>query len=127
MPQAIGSAAPGLPVVAFVSFFDYLGDQSLQLSFAPYKETLVADAGGSTLNFTDVAAIPGVKPNTFSPATTLDFSWGGNGTFATRQEASEALHQVLEDVDVLIDETYSLDPAYNLTMLLVRLCVRWNQ
>lgn len=119
-PQAIGDSLPGLPVVAFVSYFDFEGAQSLQLSFAPYKDALVTDAGGTTLNFSDVAAIRGVTPNAFSPDAILDFSWGSNGTFATRAEASAALQRVLQNVDVVIDETYTLDPAYNLTMLLVR-------
>lgn len=110
---------PGNPLVAFVSYFDFMGEQSFQLSFAPYKEALVADADGTTLNFSDVANIKGVKVNTFSP-TTLDFSWGGNGTFATRAEASAALQKVLQNVDVVFDETYTLDPLYNLTTLLVR-------
>lgn len=117
--QAIGLEQPGNPVVAFVSLFDFMGSQSLQLSFAPYKEALVSDVDGRTLNRSDVASIKGVKTNTFSP-TILDFSWGGNGTFATRQEASAALHNVLQNVDVLIDETYTLDPMYNYTTLLVR-------
>lgn len=118
--QAMGNDQPGSPLVAFVSYFDYAGSQSLQLSFAPYKEALVSDAGGRTLNFSDVASIKGVKPNAFSPTGILDFSWGGNGTFATRKDATAALQKVLQNVDVVVDETYAPDPMYNMTTFLVR-------
>ena len=40
----------------------------------------------------------GVEPDTYSPTTNLVFSWGTNTSFADKQEALDALLNVLKKV-----------------------------
>ncbi|GAB4819434.1 hypothetical protein N2152v2_006480 [Parachlorella kessleri] len=84
-------AASDKPVVAYVSHFAYGDSESYQISWADYKVQLVNDSGAQILPMADVAAIPGVQPDTYSPDTTLVFSWGTNTSFADQQEALDAL------------------------------------
>lgn len=110
MHQEMAASAPDAPTVAWITHFVYGEEESYQISFDEYKMQLVEDAGGSTLNREDVLSIPGVAPASYSE-TDLAFSWADNTTFASKEEALAAFHDMLANVDVVIDETYSFDPA----------------
>lgn len=108
------SEGGNVPVVAWASHYLYDTDESYQLSFAPYKAELVADAGAKMMDFDALSKIPGVRPSAFSN-TTLEFAWAGEGAFATKAEAQAAFLKALQSVDIVIDETFTMDPAtYNL-------------
>jgi len=102
------------PVVAFIENYDYEGDEAFVLSFAPYKEQLVTDAGGKMLDMQEISKVEGVRPTSYSN-TSLEFSWTGNDTrFATKADAQAAFLNVLQAVDVVVDDTYTPTPAeYN--------------
>lgn len=97
--------------VAFVSYFIYPGvGENYQISWADYKAELARDTGTEMLDFDAVKAIQGVQPDSFSP-TSLVFGWEGEGAFPSRQAALEAFLGVLNEVDVVIDETFSATPS----------------
>lgn len=98
-------------VVAWISHFVYAPDEYYQISFAPFKMQTVKDAGGVNLVQADVAKAKGVTLDSFSN-TTLDFAWNGTQKgFSTQAEARAAFAQALSKVDVLVDETYAIDPT----------------
>lgn len=110
------------PVVAWISAFEFAGESNYQISFAPYKAALVADAGGQMLNQTAVTSIPDVAyPDSFGSPNAV-FGWNTtnyNVTFPTQQAAQAAFVQALQQADVLVDETYTMNPlAYNYTTFL---------
>lgn len=111
--KAAAIARPETPTVAWISHFAYGGQESYQISFDEYKTQLTEDAGAKNLAQAQVASVRSVRPTEFSPSD-LEFSWGKDGTFATKEEARKAFLETLSKVDVVIDETYSEDPkAYN--------------
>lgn len=83
------------PLVAFISFFEGFGDsypQSWSISSAGYKQDLVDDAGGRSLNFS------------------------ATGTYF---DNPNNLKIALEGVNILVDETYAADPSlYSLATFL---------
>lgn len=111
---AATSAPPaGRPVAAFASFYSYDGEESYQISMDPYKLKLAADAGAGALDAAALAAL-GAAPGEFAPDD-LVFSWGEGGAFATREAAHAAFLTALAGADVVVDETYAVDPtAYDL-------------
>lgn len=112
--SALQSSGVAQPVVAWANHYVYGTDESYQLSFAPYKVQLAAAAGGTSLDFATIAKMPGVRNASYSN-TILEFAWNGPGAFASKQEAEAAFLTALSGVDVLIDETYAVNPvAYNL-------------
>lgn len=95
------------PTAAFTLYYD----SSYQISFASYKVDVIATAGGKNLNQTEIMALEGVTASPYD-TTTATFAWGTDDAgFATEDEAREAFLNVLKDVDVLIDETYAVDPT----------------
>lgn len=63
-----------------------------------------------------------MQPAAFS-AGTLEFAWGEakEGAFKNRKAALAAFHDVLRKADVVLDETYAVDPsAYGMEQFLVR-------
>lgn len=113
---AANAAQTTRPTVAWAEHYSYGGDDSYILSFAPYKAELTTDAGGAMLDEASIAAIKGVRPASFSN-TSLEFAWDGkNGSFATQAAAQAAFLKVLQGADVVVDETYAVDPStYNWT------------
>ncbi|KDD76706.1 hypothetical protein H632_c133p3 [Helicosporidium sp. ATCC 50920] len=101
--------------VAWIQHYVYEGEENYQISFSQYRAELTTAAAGEMVDEAEVAEIPGVQPVPFAE-NDYQFAWGTNGTFDSREEALDAFWQMLMDVDVVIDETYALDPlAYNLT------------
>lgn len=98
------------PVVAFPAHFAFDGDENYQLSFADYKAQLVGDAGGKMLDKAAIAAVPGVRASAFSDDV-LEFAWTGEGAFPSKTAAQAAFLKVLAGADVVVDESYALDPA----------------
>eukprot|EP00887_Chlorella_sp_A99_P001798 scaffold19.g1798.t1 len=128
--QAATRAAAGAPpVVAWVSRFSYGGEENYQISFAPYKANLTTKAGGAMLDqqasaarLCAVTSIPGVAfPDSFGAPQAV-FGWNKtiyNTTFPSKSAAQAAFAKALSSADVIIDETFALDPAaYNLTSFL---------
>lgn len=112
--SALQKAGNKQPVVAWTNHYVYETNESYQLSFAPYKEQLAAAAGGTSLDFASISKVPGVRTASYSNSI-LEFAWDGPGVFASKQEAEAAFLTALSGADVLIDETYAVDPTtYNL-------------
>ncbi|KAL4424905.1 hypothetical protein ABPG77_002128 [Micractinium sp. CCAP 211/92] len=110
--KAAAAGASTKPVVAWAQHFKYDKDENYQLSFAPYKAELTEDAGAAMLDRDALKAVTGVQGDPFDPASlTLVYSWGTKGAFATQEEAKTAFLDALKQADVIIDETYSLDPV----------------
>lgn len=102
------------PVLAFVDMLDYDPDHAYEVSFAPYKLQYTEAAGAVAPDFDIVAAIPNVVHSTFetTPNSTLQFAWGAAaGSFDSQEEALAAFQQFLTTVDIVVDETYALDPT----------------
>jgi hypothetical protein len=110
---AAGAAPAGRPVAAFASFYSYDGDENFQISMDPYKLKLAAAAGAGALDAGALGAL-GAAPGEFAPDD-LVFSWGEGGAFPTREAAHAAFLAALAGADVVVDETYAVDPtAYDL-------------
>lgn len=89
------------PRVAWISYSDYFIPQFF-IHFAEYKTEYIVAAGGSLLGHKKLRSIKSVKK-----------TFGGYmiEIGKKRSLAFDALHQVLEDVDIVIDETYQVDNA----------------
>eukprot|EP00210_Caulerpa_lentillifera_P000223 g217.t1 len=83
------------PIVAWISFQDYKGDEFF-IHYAPYKMEYITGAGAKVLSQRRVKRTNGVTSTT-------------NGyliPFTKRRTGVASLREVLKDVDVVIDETY---------------------
>jgi hypothetical protein len=94
--------ADGKPIAGAAAMF----------SFTRYKTLLTVDAGAGTIAESAVTAVPGVVPSGNDYVLPVS-------AFPDEGAWSEAVQGVLKTVDILIDETFQLDPN---AVTLVRLC-----
>jgi len=93
------------PLVAWISYQDYDGKEFF-IHFAQYKMELIEAAGGQNLDVTQVSSMNGVTSTTNGYL--IEFE-------RRRNQAVEILHDILKDVDIVIDETYqSNNTAYDI-------------
>ena len=84
------------PLVAWISFQDYDGKEFF-IHAAPYKVEYIKAAGGRVLDVPSIEKRKGVTPTT--NGVLIEFN-------KRNTTALELLHDILSDVDIVIDETY---------------------
>ena len=106
------AGAGSKPVIAWVTHFEYDGEEHFDVSFAAYKKDLVEEVSGELPAESAQAlvdAIPGTRLSSFSNST-VEFAWDGEDTFESKEAARAAFLEFLSTVDAVVDETYSMDP-----------------
>jgi len=99
------------PVIAWVSHFVFQDDEHYEITLPAYKAEFVSDSGAQNVDLEKIKKqYPGVTVSEFSP-TTLEFAWDKPNAFKTKEAAQKAFLEFLSTVDVIIDETYSAEPA----------------
>ena len=99
------------PVVAWVSHFVFQDDEHYEVKLPAYQAEFVSDSGAQNVDLKEIEKqYPGVTVSDFSP-TTLEFAWDKPTAFKSKEDAQKAFLEFLSTVDVIIDETYSPEPA----------------
>ncbi|KAK9815804.1 hypothetical protein WJX72_009772 [[Myrmecia] bisecta] len=123
----------GRPTMAFVQNLTYFDGTSLledlEVSLAAYKVAFTIDAGAQPPNRTALEAIPGIALSPFDVTnSTYQFKWGPGSGFATKQDAVAAFQTFLKRVDIIVDETYAMDPtSYTMDSFLQSFSIASNQ